>query len=122
MKAVQNGTTKRQASTDASGFYRMQLPVGTYTIEASKTNYETGTANVVITENQTVTQDFSLRTARGEVTPPSLEFVLQRNMTQTKTLTLSNTRQSADDVGRQGVGRRCCNAVSRQARSCTGSS
>jgi N-acetylneuraminic acid mutarotase len=91
VKAVQNGTTKRQTSTDASGFYHMQLPVGTYTIQASKTNYETGTADATIIEDQTATNDFSLRTARGEVAPPSLEFVLQRNTTQTKTLTLSNT-------------------------------
>jgi N-acetylneuraminic acid mutarotase len=91
VKAVQNGTTVRQASTDASGFYRMQLPVGDYTLEASKTNYETGSADVTITEDQTTVQDFSLRTARGEVSPASLEFVLQRNETQTKTLTLSNT-------------------------------
>jgi N-acetylneuraminic acid mutarotase len=106
VKAVQNGTTKRQTSTDASGFYRMQLPVGNYTLEASKTNYETGTADVTITENQTTTHDFSLRTPRGEVTPPSLEFVLQRNETQTKTLTLSNTGglQMTWDVKESGGG------------------
>ena len=38
---MQNGNIVRQASTDANGFYRMQLPVGNYTIEASKTNYAT---------------------------------------------------------------------------------
>ena len=91
VKAVQNGTTKRQTSTDANGFYRMQLPVGQYTIQVSKTNYETGSAQVTIDLDQTTTTDFSLRTPRGEVTPPSLEFVLQRNQTDTKTLTLSNT-------------------------------
>jgi Malectin domain/Carboxypeptidase regulatory-like domain/Kelch motif/Viral BACON domain len=91
VKAIQNGNTVRQTSTDSSGFYRMQLPVGNYTIEASKTNYETGSADVSIAEDQTVTQDFSLRTPRGEVNPTSLEFVVQRNETQTKTLTLSNT-------------------------------
>jgi N-acetylneuraminic acid mutarotase len=91
VKAIQNGNTVRQTSTDSSGFYRMQLPVGDYTIEASKTNYETGSADVSIAEDQTVTQDFSLRTPRGEVNPTSLEFVVQRNETQTKTLTLSNT-------------------------------
>jgi hypothetical protein len=91
VKAIQNGSTVRQTSTDASGFYRMQLPIGNYTIEASKTNYETGSADVTILEDQTTTQNFSLRTPRGEVNPTSLEFVLQRNQTQTKTLTLSNT-------------------------------
>jgi len=91
VKALQNGNVVRQTSTNASGFYRMQLPVGGYTIEASKTNYETGTADVTITEDETTTQDFSLRTPRGEVDPTSLEFVVPRNSTQTKTLTLSNT-------------------------------
>jgi Carboxypeptidase regulatory-like domain/Malectin domain len=91
IKALQNGNVVRQTSTDGSGFYRMQLAVGDYTIEASKTNYETGSADVTIAEDQTVTQDFSLRTPRGEVDPTSLEFVLQVNQTQTKTLRLSNT-------------------------------
>ena len=91
VKALQNGNVVRQTTTDASGFYRLQLPVGDYTIEASKTNYETGSADVSITEDQTTTQDFSLRTPRGEVNPTSLEFVVQRNQTETKTLTLSNT-------------------------------
>jgi N-acetylneuraminic acid mutarotase len=91
VKALQNGDVIRQTSTDASGFYRMMLPVGDYTIEASKKNYETASANVSIAEDQTTTQDFSLRTPRGEVNPTSLEFVLQRNQTDTKTLTLSNT-------------------------------
>ena len=91
VKALRNGSVVRQASTDASGFYRMQLAVGDYTIEASKANYETGSEPVTITVDQTTTLDFSLRTPRGEVSPTSLEFVLQRNETQTKTLTLSNT-------------------------------
>jgi N-acetylneuraminic acid mutarotase len=91
VKALQNGNVVRQTSTDPSGFYRMQLPIGNYTIEASKTNYETGSADVTILLDQTVTQNFSLRTPRGEVNPTSLEFVVQRNETQTKTLTLSNT-------------------------------
>src|SRR5262249_31483607 len=91
VKAIQNGNGGRQTTTDASGFYRMQLAVGNYTIQASKSNYETGSADVAIAVDQTTTQDFSLRTARGEVDPTSLEFTLQRNETQTKTLTLSNT-------------------------------
>jgi hypothetical protein len=91
VKALQGGNVIRQTTTDASGFYRLQLPVGDYTIEASKTNYETASADVTITEDQTVTQDFVLRTPRGEVNPTSLEFVVQRNETDTKTLTLSNT-------------------------------
>jgi N-acetylneuraminic acid mutarotase len=91
VKALQGGNIVQQTSTDASGFYHMRLAPGAYTIEASKTNYETGSAQVTITEGQTTTRNFSLRTPRGEVSPTSLEFVVQRNQIDTKTLTLSNT-------------------------------
>jgi subtilisin family serine protease len=106
VKALQNGNVVRQTSTDASGFYRMQLRVGDYTIEASKTNYETGTADVTILEDQTTTQDFSLRTPRGEVSPTSLEFIVPANQTRTKTLTLSNSGslQMTWDVQESGGG------------------
>jgi Malectin domain/Carboxypeptidase regulatory-like domain/Viral BACON domain len=91
VKALQNGNVVRQTSTDASGFYRMQLPVGDYQIEASKTNYETKTANVTIVEDGTATQDFSLRTPRGEVSPTSLQLIVPPDQTRTRTLTLRNT-------------------------------
>jgi hypothetical protein len=91
VKALQNGNLVRQTSTDGSGFYRMQLPIGDYQIEASKTNYETKTADVTITEDATVTQDFVLRTPRGEVSPTSLQLIVPPDQTRTRTLTLSNT-------------------------------
>ena len=91
VKALQNGSVVRQTTTDASGFYRMQLFVGDYTVEASKANYQTGSAPVTITEDQTTTQDFSLLTPRGEVSPTSLQFIVPADQTRTKTLTLSNT-------------------------------
>jgi N-acetylneuraminic acid mutarotase len=91
VKALQSGNVVRQTSTDGTGFYRMQLPVGDYTIEASKSNYETASANVTIAEDATVTKDFALRTARGEVSPTSLEIIAPVDSTRTRTLTLSNT-------------------------------
>jgi len=106
VKAIQNGNVVRQTATDATGFYRMQLPVGSYTIEASKTNYETGSVDVEITEDETTTQDFVLRTPRGEVSPTSLQFVVPADQTRTKTLTLSNTGSlpMTWDVGESGGG------------------
>jgi subtilisin family serine protease len=91
IKAIQNGNVVRQTSSDASGFYRMLLPVGQYSVEASKMNYETQTANVTIVEDQTVTRDFALRTARGVVSPTSLQFIVPPNQVRTKMLTLRNT-------------------------------
>jgi len=104
VKALQSGNVVRQTSTDGTGFYRMQLPVGSYTVEVSKTNYETGSAPVVIAEDGTTTQDFSLRTPRGAVTPTSLQFIVPPNQTRTKTLTLSNTGSlpMTWDVGESG--------------------
>jgi hypothetical protein len=91
IKALQGGNVIRQTTTDADGFYRLQLFVGAYTIEASKTNYETKSAPVTIAEDQTITQNFSLRTPRGEVSPTSLEFIVPAGESRTKTLTLRNT-------------------------------
>jgi hypothetical protein len=91
IKAIQGGNVIRQTTTDNSGNYRLQLFVGAYTIEASKTNYETKSAQVTIQEDQTVTQDFSLKTPRGVVSPTSLEFIVPAGQSRTKTLTLRNT-------------------------------
>jgi hypothetical protein len=91
VKAMQGATVVRQTTTDANGFYRMQLFVGDYTIEASKTNYVTESSPVTIVEDQTVTRDFSLRTARAEVSPSSLEVIVPQGESRTRTLRLSNT-------------------------------
>jgi N-acetylneuraminic acid mutarotase len=91
VKALQGANVVRQVATDGTGFYRMQLPVGSYTLQVTKGNYETVTRPVVITEDGTTTADFSLRTPRGEVSPTSLQFIVPADQTRTKTLTLSNT-------------------------------
>ena len=91
VKALQNGQPVRTAATDSNGFYRMQVPVGTYTVEASASNYATGSAQASVAEDQTVTRDFALATARAEVSPTALEFIVPPNQIRTKTLTLRNT-------------------------------
>jgi subtilisin family serine protease len=92
VRALQNGSVVRATTTDASGRYRLQLPLGAYTVEATANNYSTESAQVVLDQDgEVVTQDFALRTARGEVTPTSLQFIVPPNQTRTKTLTLRNT-------------------------------
>ncbi len=92
IRALQDGAVVRETTTDADGRYRVQLPLGTYTIEASATNYSTETAEVVLDqENEVVTQDFALRAARAEVTPEALEFIVSPGEQRSKTLTLTNT-------------------------------
>ncbi len=92
VKAIQNGNVVRQTTTDAAGFYRMQLVLGTYTVEGSANNYSTESAEVTLDEDgEVVTQGFTLRTARGEVSPSSLQFIVPPNQTRSQTLTLRNT-------------------------------
>ena len=91
VKAIRDGMVVRQKTTNADGFYRIQVPVGTYTVEASNANYETGSATADVAVDATVTRNFALRTARAEISPTSLEFIVTPNSTKTKRLTLSNT-------------------------------
>src|SRR5262249_36664990 len=92
IRALQNGTVVRQTTTDNAGGYRVQLLLGTYTIEAAATNYATGTAQVVLDQDgQTLTRDFVLRAARAQVSPASLEFTVPARQTRTRTLALTNT-------------------------------
>jgi len=92
VKAIQNGAVVRQTTTNAAGFYRMQLRLGTYTVEAAAINYRTESAQVALDqEAEVVTQDFALDTARGEVSPTALEFILPSGSQRTASLTLRNT-------------------------------
>jgi subtilisin family serine protease len=92
VRALQGGSLVRQTTTDSNGNYRLQLPLGTYTIEATAERYSTESAEVVLDqEDEVVTQDFVLRTARAEVSPSELEFIATPNSTKTKVLTLRNT-------------------------------
>ena len=92
VRALQGATVVRQTTTDANGFYRMLLSLGSYTAEASATNYSTESAPVVLdTEDAVVTQDFAMKTARAEVSPASFQFILPASNTRTRNLTLHNT-------------------------------
>jgi subtilisin family serine protease len=92
VKAIRGGSVFRETTTDSNGDYRMQLPLDTYTIEASASNYETQSEEVVLDdEDEVVTQNFALRTARAEVSPNALEFIVPPDTTKTKQLVLDNT-------------------------------
>jgi subtilisin family serine protease len=93
VRVLQDGAVVRQTTTGADGRYRvLQLPLGAYTIEASATDYSTETVQAILAEDgEVLTRDIALRTARAEVSPAALEFVVPAGQTRTKTLTLSNT-------------------------------
>jgi subtilisin family serine protease len=92
VRALRDGAVVRQMTTGADGRYRLQLPLGTYTIEASAPRYSTESAQVVLDqEDEVVTQNFALRTPRAVVSPTELEFIALPNTTKTKRLVLRNT-------------------------------
>ena len=92
VRALQGANLIKQTTTDANGFYRMQLLLGSYTIEAAATNYTTRSAPVTLSvEDAVVTQNFALPTPRAEVSPSSFQFILPAGNTRTRPLTLRNT-------------------------------
>jgi hypothetical protein len=85
--ALENG---RSVTTDAEGLYRMQLPAGLHTLEASLAPYASERARVTVVENQATTQNFALRSGRAAVSPASLDFVALSGQVRTQRLNLRN--------------------------------
>ena len=97
VRALQNGAVVRTATTNSTGRYRMQLPVGSYIIQAGAGAYGQQEVPVTVAENQVVTVNFVLKTARAEVKPSTVELVLKAGEIRKRTLTLSNTGTLALD-------------------------
>jgi subtilisin family serine protease len=92
VSASEDGTMVQQVLTSDSGSYDMLLPLGIYEVEASASGYQTGTVRLTLdTNGATYIQSFDLRTARGEVGPASLTFLVPPGESRTRTLVLSNT-------------------------------
>jgi subtilisin family serine protease len=90
--ARQGAAVARQATTGADGSYRMQLFLGSYTLEASKQHYVTESVPIVVDEDrETLTQDFVLETARAGVDPGALQFIVPPGESRTQQLTLTNS-------------------------------
>jgi Malectin domain/Carboxypeptidase regulatory-like domain/Viral BACON domain len=98
VRAIQEGAAVASTTTDATGFYRLQLGLGSYLIEASAPGYATATATVTLDrEEELVTADFTLATGRAEVTPASLELVVPAGQQRLRQLTLRDTGAAAID-------------------------
>ena len=74
-----------------AGRYRLQLPVGCYVIAAGVGNLRAPGAPGHGGRGQTVTANFSLKTARAEVKPSTVELVVKADQVRKRTLTLKNT-------------------------------
>lgn len=95
IQAVQAGTVVGSTTSTPSGFYRLFLPAGSYTIVASKKNYDPAQSNVQAVLNQTVEASFILKSGVAGLTPANLQLVMPIGHTRTRTLTLKNTGTSA---------------------------
>jgi hypothetical protein len=94
VRALQDGTPVRQTTTNDQGFYRLQVPVGTYTVEVTARDYVTGSAQVEVAEDQTVMQHFALEAARAQIVPGALEFLAVPGQVRARTLMLQNNGQA----------------------------
>ena len=84
-------------SDTETGYYKFWLEQGTYTVEVSAPGYVTQTANMEITAQQGVTQDFALLLDAPwmHFSPELLETTLRVNQVVTQTLILTNTGAAA---------------------------
>lgn len=92
------------ATTAADGTYLAQVLAGDLTVSVSKANYETATANPTLAPATVEVVDASLRTARVEATPGSLELVVPADQTRTRLITVTNTGSLATPVTLSEVG------------------
>lgn len=79
-----------KSKTLSDGTYRMMLTEGHYDLSVTKNNYTEGSASVDVVEGATVTQNFSLGTAKAVVTPSTIQLVLGPNTVRNRSLTLGN--------------------------------
>ena len=93
---IESGTTVT-LTTDTSGTYTYWLEQGTYTVTVSEADHLSDTIVVNVTAGMTTTQDFALRWLRPciSVTPLSMEAVVLRGTSETRTITLTNDGAAA---------------------------
>ena len=92
VRALRDGSPVAEATTDQTGSYRFHLPLGEYVVEASAPRYGTVTAPVTLDEEEElVTQNLALPTARAGVSPGAVEVVVPAGETRTRSFTLQNT-------------------------------
>jgi subtilisin family serine protease len=90
IQATSDGAVVRTVKSAADGRYSLQVPVGNYTIVASKLNHGTEASTASVFEDTTVTADFALRTARVIIEPPSLQLTVPQSQVRTRLITLQN--------------------------------
>lgn len=81
----------RVTTTDSQGRYAFQIAEGSYSLSITKRNYAAETISASVVEGATATQNFSLETARAEVSATAYSMVVPTNSVRSRTFALSNT-------------------------------
>ena len=96
VRLLSGSTVVSTLTTGADGRYSARALLGTYTVEASRPLYVTGSASVVLDAvDEVVTQDFRLHTPRATVTPDSLRFLAVDGQLRSATVVLGSTSDLA---------------------------
>jgi hypothetical protein len=95
VRALVDGSQVRTTYSDAQGQYRLALPEGSYTIEASKAPYESQEIYAVVGLNDTFEANFALASAAATLTPPAIEIVSDVGQVHERELVLSSHGSSA---------------------------
>ncbi|MET0133613.1 MAG: malectin domain-containing carbohydrate-binding protein, partial [Kibdelosporangium sp.] len=90
--ALQRAGKTVTAVADAAGFYQAEVGLGSFTVVASRSSYETARSNLTIgSEGVVLTQDFALKTAAFEANPAALEVIVPAGETRKRTVSVRNT-------------------------------
>jgi subtilisin family serine protease len=91
VEALNGDLVVRTTRTASDGTYSFQVPVGDFTVRASKRNYSTESVALSVIEDETATANFALKSARVSVSPTALQLTVPQGQVRTRTLTLQST-------------------------------
>ena len=69
--------SSHQTTTNSTGDYILSLPVGNYTLTASKAGYQSATSSATVNEGATTTVNFTLTPIPADTTPPASIYNLE---------------------------------------------
>ncbi|RKX43917.1 MAG: hypothetical protein DRP27_07600, partial [Thermotogae bacterium] len=88
--------SSHQTTTNSTGDYILSLPVGNYTVTASKTGYQSATSSATVNERATTTVNFTLTPIPADTTPPSAVIDLSTSNPTSHSITLTWTAPGDD--------------------------
>ncbi|RLE68752.1 MAG: hypothetical protein DRJ45_07535, partial [Thermoprotei archaeon] len=94
------GANSHQTTTNSTGDYILSLPVGNYTVTASKDGYYSSTATAEILANQTTTLNFTLT---KDTTPPVISNITVSSITSHSAVISWKTNEPSTSLVKYGT-------------------